>query len=94
MTEQTGTKKRNVRRILIVITVLAVVVTAAAVGGSFGYAAYQKGRYVNVQDGYILNRLDAQQTYVVRMPAETQAVAGGEAAKKVASEPVTLTYDH
>ena len=28
------------------------------------------------------------------MPAETQAVAGGEAAKKVASEPVTLTYDH
>lgn len=55
MTEQTGTKKRNVRRILIVITVLAVVVTAAAVGGSFGYAAYQKGRYVNVQDGYILN---------------------------------------
>ena len=94
MTKQTGTKKRNVRRILIVITVLAVVVTAAAVGGSFGYAAYQKGRYVNVQDGYILNRLDAQQTYVVRMPAETQAVAGGEAAKKVSSEPVTLTYDH
>ena len=93
MTEQTGTKKRNVRRVLIVITVLAVA-AAAAVGGSFGYAAYQKGRYVNVQDGYILNRLDAQQTYVVRMPAEIQAVAGGEAAKKVASEPVTLTYDH
>ena len=71
MKNQVDRKQRNRRRILISAVTLVVVAAAVAVS-SFAYASQRKGQYVDVQEGYILKRLDAQDTYVVRMPAENQ----------------------
>ena len=94
MKNQVDRKQRNRRRIL--ISAVTLVVVAAAVAVSFlAYASQRKGQYVDVQEGYILKRLDAQDTYVVWMPAEDQvSSATALSAKKMASEPVTLTYNH
>lgn len=86
MKNQVDRKQRNRRRIL--ISAVTLVVVAAAVAVSFlAYASQRKGQYVDVQEGYILKRLDAQDTYVVWMPAEDQvSSATALSAKKMASD--------
>ncbi|MCI8554648.1 MAG: hypothetical protein HFJ80_06865 [Clostridiales bacterium] len=80
----------------------ACLLTAAVLlisGGFMSYADVQeRGQYVDVQEGYILRRLDAQETCTVKLPADTciPADSGSRAAvlKKIAARPVTLHYDH
>jgi hypothetical protein len=90
MAKEIRKKGRLPRRVLTAVAAVAGAALIAA-GGTMAYADYREGRYVNVQDGYILKRLDAQDSYVVKLPACTRV---GEASARSAARRVTLTYDH
>ena len=82
--------------ILIGAATLAAVLVVA--GGFMSYAVYRGGQYIDVDHGYILKRLDARDTYVVKLPTAVSVPDsdGGKARSSdpIAAQPVTLTYDH
>lgn len=82
--------------ILIGAATLAAVLIVA--GGFMSYAVYRGGQYVDMDHGYILKRLDAQDTYVVKLPTAVSVPDSGtmtaRSSDSIAAQPVTLTYDH
>ena len=96
MSSQNRSAHSRKRGIIIVMSALAAVLIVA--GGFMSYAVYRGGQYVDMDHGYILKRLDAQDTYVVKLPTAVSVPDSGtmtaRSSDSIAAQPVTLTYDH